>query len=79
MRWKPMFSTWLLVWAVGLASANPARAGELKREVFGQTREGARVDLYTLTNARGMKASITPLGGIVGTAFWRASPCLLSR
>ena len=32
---------------------------------FGKTADGTPVDLYTLTNASGMKAKITNYGGIV--------------
>ncbi len=44
--------------------AAPARAGILQTP-FGKTTDGQAVSLYTLTNARGMKVTITNYGGIV--------------
>ncbi len=67
LRFKPMVLVWVVVWGVGLASAEPATTGELKTKVFGKTPDGAQVDLYTLTNAKGMRVSIATLGGIVVT------------
>jgi aldose 1-epimerase len=37
----------------------------MKKEAFGQTKEGTPVDLYTLTNGKGMTVKITNYGGIV--------------
>ncbi|MGH9769926.1 MAG: galactose-1-epimerase, partial [Blastocatellia bacterium] len=37
----------------------------LKKEVFGKTKDGQNVDLYTLTNANGVEARITTYGAIV--------------
>ncbi|MCL5744150.1 MAG: galactose mutarotase, partial [Acidobacteria bacterium] len=39
----------------------------MKRQVFGQTADGQEIDLYTLTNKRGMEATIITYGGIVVT------------
>jgi aldose 1-epimerase len=37
----------------------------ISRSAFGKTREGAAVELYTLTNSKGMKAKIITYGAIV--------------
>ena len=37
----------------------------IKKEAFGKTPDGRNVDLYTLTNANGLKADITNYGAIV--------------
>ena len=37
----------------------------IKKEAFGKTADGKNVDLYTLTNANGLKAEIMTYGGIV--------------
>lgn len=41
----------------------------IQKQAFGLTREGAAVDLYTLTNSAGMSAVITNYGGIVVSLF----------
>ena len=38
---------------------------EIKKESFGQTADGTPVDLYTLTNDRGLEVKITNYGGII--------------
>lgn len=53
----------LLLLFAGVAVAS-AQTGITKTS-FGKTTDGQSVDLYTLTNARGMKATITNYGGIV--------------
>ena len=40
-----------------------------ERQPFGSTTDGQAVDLYTLTNSQGMRATITNYGGIV-TSLW---------
>ncbi len=45
----------------GVASAEQS----LTKKPFGKTAEGVEVDLYTLTNSRGMQVSITNFGGII--------------
>ena len=42
----------------------PMGVGVAKAE-FGKTKDGTQVELYTLTNAHGMKAKITTYGGII--------------
>jgi aldose 1-epimerase len=39
----------------------------IKKQAFGKTEDGKDVDLYTLTNANGLKAEIMTYGGIVTT------------
>jgi aldose 1-epimerase len=38
---------------------------DIKKQAFGKTEDGKSVDLYTLTNAHGLKAEIITYGGIV--------------
>jgi aldose 1-epimerase len=38
---------------------------DIKKQAFGKTEDGKSVDLYTLTNANGLKAEIITYGGIV--------------
>jgi aldose 1-epimerase len=40
-------------------------AAGLKKSAFGKTKDGQPVDLFTLTNARGMVVAITNYGGVV--------------
>jgi len=37
----------------------------MKKQSFGKTSDGRPVDLYTLTNQKGMEVAITNFGGIV--------------
>jgi aldose 1-epimerase len=53
-------------WAV--AADGKAKAG-IEKSDFGKTSEGTAVDLYTLTNANGMKVKIITYGGII-TELW---------
>jgi aldose 1-epimerase len=48
-------------------SATAIAAGSIRSTPFGRTREGTDVQLFSLTNARGMEARITTYGGIVVT------------
>ena len=49
----------------------PVKYGEkkmsIKKQAFGKTEDGKDVDLYTLTNANGLKTEIMTYGGIVRT------------
>lgn len=56
-----LFSVILLCVAGIMAEAKPG----IKKQPFGKTSEGAAVDLYTLTNARGATAGIITYGGTV--------------
>ena len=47
----------------------------IKRKDFGKTKDGQAVDLYTLTNAKGMEVRAITLGGIIHSikpelVFW---------
>ncbi len=59
----------LALGAVTLASCSstkgPATARKMESRLFGKTPEGENVDLYTLTNAKGMEAGIATYGGVV--------------
>jgi aldose 1-epimerase len=48
----------------GSSNLNNAAAG-VKKQAFGKTPDGTEVELYTLSNARGMTASIMTYGGAV--------------
>src|SRR5947207_13300792 len=41
----------------------------IEKTAWGKTADGEAVDLYTLTNANGMKVKITTYGGII-TELW---------
>ena len=63
----------LLLGGLGVAlraeDANEKRGGKerasVQKKAFGKTADGAEVDLYTLTNSKGMTAKIMTYGGIV--------------
>ncbi len=49
-------------------STNQAKSSmpaSIKKELFGQLKNGHSADIYTLTNSKGMIAQITPFGGIL--------------
>src|SRR5262245_57690302 len=41
--------------------------GQVKKQAYGKTGDGTPFDLYTLTNKKGMEASITNYGGVIVT------------
>ncbi len=43
----------------------PARAGTVEQKVFGTTRDGQDVHIFTLTNNKGMRAQVLDYGGII--------------
>ena len=45
--------------------ATPEAKSTMKKQPFGKTSDGREVDLYTLTNKKGMEVAITNFGGIV--------------
>lgn len=49
---------------IALALALPAAAA-VRKQAFGKTKAGEPVELYTLTNSKGMEVSISTYGGIV--------------
>jgi aldose 1-epimerase len=52
----------LAVLAFVALGVGPAAAGEVTSKPFGRTRDGTPVELYALTNARGMKAAVMTYG-----------------
>jgi aldose 1-epimerase len=64
MRLNPKLFVALLLLLVSIAVVN-AQGGGIVKERFGKTADGENVDIYTLTNHRGMQAKITNYGGIV--------------
>ena len=67
-------ATWAAACLIGALAApamanGPKGAEKMKATVekkeFGKTKDGTAVDIYTLTNANGMKAKITNYGGII--------------
>jgi len=59
----------MVLWSYGCSSGlQPAKERTkmgIKKEAFGTTPDGGKVDLYTLTNANGLKAKIMTYGGIL--------------
>ncbi len=45
--------------------AGPAWAGTVKTDVYGTTKDGATVHVFTMTNNHGMRAQVLDLGGVV--------------
>ena len=56
--------TMLLGAALGCA-AGPAWAGTVKTDVYGTTRDGATVHVFTMTNNHGLSARVLDYGGVV--------------
>jgi aldose 1-epimerase len=54
----------VLLCALIMVSCTPQNK-EIKSQPFGKTRAGEPVELFTLTNSKGMQADITTFGGIV--------------
>ena len=50
---------------IGSGPANPEAKSTMKKQSFGKTSDGRPVDLYTLTNQKGMEVAITNFGGVV--------------
>ena len=65
-QWARVYLALLIVTA-GYAHAATKEGGKMgiSEAPFGQTPDGSKVVLYTLTNAHGMEATITNFGGIV--------------
>ena len=58
------FRTMILAALLGSA-AGPAWAGTVKTEVYGTTKDGATIHVFTMTNNHGMRAQVLDLGGVV--------------
>jgi aldose 1-epimerase len=50
---------------VGCITGGPTQSGQITRTPFGQTSDGAAVDIFTLRNASGCEARISNYGGIL--------------
>src|ERR1700680_2717541 len=61
---KVAFLSALAIGIVFLVSCTPENK-DLKSKSFGKTRAGEPVELYTLTNSKGMQADIMTYGGIL--------------
>src|ERR1700756_1955574 len=48
-----------------LLTAGPAGAGTVKSDVYGTTKDGVTVHIFTMTNNHGMRAQVLDLGGVV--------------
>jgi aldose 1-epimerase len=55
----------MMVWGMSGVAAEAGQA--MKKDPFGKTSDGRPVDLYTLTNGKGMEVAITDFGGAVVT------------
>jgi len=55
----------LLMMLAFLGAESEGGNPSIKKEIFGRTRDGSDVHLYTLTNSKGMEARITNYGGII--------------
>ena len=56
------FKTIALCGALALAATSTATAAELSRRPFGQTPSGEAVEAFTLTNAKGVSATVITYG-----------------
>ena len=67
MKLRLLVTAFLLAGMITIGSW-PAKAeakSTMKKQSFGKTSDGRPVDLYTLTNQKGMEVAITNFGGIV--------------
>lgn len=60
-----IFTIVIAIPGICAAQAAPARGPKLTHQSWGKTPDGQPVDIYTLTNARGMEARIITYGGIL--------------
>ncbi len=66
MKSRLVFFTLILTIAAAGVFTFPAEAKiQMKKQAFGKTADGEAVDLYTLTNSKGMEVQITNYGGII--------------
>ncbi len=54
-----------LTCAVVVLAAGSARAGTVQNSVYGTTKDGATVHIFTMTNNHGMRAQVLDLGGVI--------------
>jgi aldose 1-epimerase len=55
----------VIVWAVFGIGPEANSPKKVRKQVFGKTSSGETVELYTLTNSKGMEATIMTYGGII--------------
>jgi aldose 1-epimerase len=58
-------ATFSSLFLAALLGASPAWAGTVKTDVYGTTKDGATVHIFTMTNSHGMRAQVLDLGGVV--------------
>jgi len=59
------YRSFILAGLLASAAASPAWSGTVKTDVYGTTKDGATVHVFTMTNNHGMRAQVLDLGGVV--------------
>ena len=54
-----------MAFAMTVLAAGSAQAGTVQSAVYGTTREGTAVHIFTMTNNHGMRAQVLDLGGVI--------------
>jgi len=69
IAWQKFIIVSVSLFLFAVVAMSPAMSAEssITKKPFGKTTDGEAVELYTLTNANGMRAAITTYGGIVVT------------
>jgi aldose 1-epimerase len=65
LNWIAMVGVLAAAGCIMAAAVTAQSGGNIPKQSFGTTADGTAVDLYTLTNAKGVEARITNYGGIV--------------
>jgi len=58
------FGKWAAIGALGVLGLT-SQAASIKKQPFGKMQEGKQVELYTLTNSKGIEVAITNYGGTI--------------